>query len=722
MNSSLKLTLLSVAAVGGLGVVTALNSTAPSQSETIENSARVVFPLSMPGDTIQILKVMDDKGAIVLQSNSPLVKTPDDLVKLERKEYDAKKKKYGAMSDGLVKKIVNSSETDSFLVQVSLKIKTNGSAPDKTKHPMDTLIEWAKKDLQRIPVIDKGSFIKKHGLPEATVPDQIKDKSFKNSNNLMILRVNKKMLAELCFDENVVSVEEYKESHSCVVSCVPCSLKGTIYSTPPCFATLATSAYNPTSLMPSNSKGQGVNAATFETGLRQQFVNCVGLGSNLKKWDAGGTDPHSNQTFRCMTKAAPQANFYHRASLTFHTQDDENYILQNSIQTVSMSWENNQDPTEEEMRRIDSWAYRPPYTVFCNPTANDGYCQVPDWRCYNAINVGNVQHYNETHYVLNDTALDITQPPENCTACGNNCNGHCTWGTTQTANPPPFNQGAYIPNILFDCSSCNPGTRGDRELPMIVAPGISPVRYLNGNPVQYPQCGESTMSDPCIYGDYPSNYRMCESEGTSYSAPITNGIAACVISADSRMIGWPEKVRAALLLTAQNVDFNYWSFHEDGRDGAGVISGANAVFFAKNHRTVYPGGTADTVGLCATSLYNSNQGNVLAFNIKIPNPLPPSGKHLRIVLTWDSSPAKNSDINDLSDLDLTFQGNSQYYSSLSYESNIEMVDVDRSQVTAGNTYTANVSVVTMRITPPPQGYADHIYYAIGWTWVKDHAN
>jgi len=65
-------------------------------------------------------------------------------------------------------------------------------------------------------------------------------------------------------------------------------------------------------------------------------------------------------------------------------------------------------------------------------------------------------------------------------------------------------------------------------------------------------------------------------------------------------------------------------------------------------------------------------------------------------------------------------GNSGAYSSFSYESNVEMVDVPSSDLISGQTYVANVHGYTMRI--PSNAFAQYIYYAIAWTWVKDHAS
>ena len=61
------------------------------------------------------------------------------------------------------------------------------------------------------------------------------------------------------------------------------------------------------------------------------------------------------------------------------------------------------------------------------------------------------------------------------------------------------------------------------------------------------------------------------------------------------MLPWPEKVRAALLLTAENVEGNEGSNYEDGRDGVGVINGASAVAFAQSHTTASDGPERDIV-------------------------------------------------------------------------------------------------------------------------------
>src|SRR5690606_38954983 len=145
--------------------------------------------------------------------------------------------------------------------------------------------------------------------------------------------------------------------------------------------------------------------------------------------------------------------------------------------------------------------------------------------------------------------------------------------------------------------------------------------------------------------------------GTSWSAPTVNGIAASVISADGRMASWPEKVRAALLVTAQKVDGGYWDRSTDSRDGTGAVAAAEALAFAQGHTSVYPNATAAQKGMFATSMYPSEfSGANIRFNYSVPNPKP-AGRHLRAVLTWDSNPVVGGGVNALSDLDLVVYSN-----------------------------------------------------------------
>jgi hypothetical protein len=238
---------------------------------------------------------------------------------------------------------------------------------------------------------------------------------------------------------------------------------------------------------------------------------------------------------------------------------------------------------------------------------------------------------------------------------------------------------------------------GDREMPHIVVPG-------------YPHTG-TTFATTCLEGSGSLN---C---GTSWSAAIGNGMAASVIAADSRMVSWPEKVRATLILTAQNVESGDWLVSGDERDGTGVVSGSEAVSFAQNHSSVSLNNTAVVSGMHASSLYATDFGSNKRFNFLVPNPKP-SGKHLRAVLTWDSNPDVNAGTNALSDLDLIVQHNNGTSYSSSWDSNVEVVDIPAANLTAGSSYYIDVSAFMNRI---PTTGTNYFYYAVAWTWVKDHA-
>jgi hypothetical protein len=255
-----------------------------------------------------------------------------------------------------------------------------------------------------------------------------------------------------------------------------------VQSKPPCFTTLSVSAYNVYSgapQMPTNSMGQGVNATTFEdNGLRSQVISCFALGSKLKYYVSGNNNDneifHAEQCFRCLTNTAPYANFYHFLGSDYSTQSAINSIVNNNIQTVScseasrdeetgniISAANDQSPTYSEMISIDSWAYKPPFPVFCNPTGNGGFCFNPHWACYNAISVGNVQDSQQLHYIQDDTATEFASQ----SWCGPCISvpvyglyvGHCNGGNEQAANLPP-RYGSPTLNNPFDCSQCTGGS------------------------------------------------------------------------------------------------------------------------------------------------------------------------------------------------------------------------------------------------------------------------
>jgi Subtilase family len=345
------------------------------------------------------------------------------------------------------------------------------------------------------------------------------------------------------------------------------------------------------------------------------------------------------------------------------------------------------------MARMDEWAYRYPYPVFCNPTANAGSAYEVNWQCYNALSVGNVRHTELRGYEI---PVDVSSDM-------------CDWqlSCTQTRNPPydpAIYGGPQIRGPLTDPirGTVYTGYSGDREMPYIVAPGITPAS--NGDPMtdQNPTC-----VDPA----------QC---GTSLSAPTLNGIVACVLSSDSRMVNRPQAVWAVLLATAENVDGAEWNSNVDGRDGAGVVSGSSAVNFARNHSEPGPLAAAVPYAVSTANVDRSNpNGSTAKYNILIPNPKP-AGKHLRVVLTWTSVPSRNPDDNYLSDMDLSVPYNGGTSVSASYNGNVEIVDIAAANLTAGATYQSVITLWSSRF-PPSGGISSSLKYAIAWNWVKDHA-
>ncbi len=611
-----------------------------------ERSVRFLeYPLSLPGQIFKVHKALDSaSGKIWVESDLGQSLSPIGIREREVLEERVEQSQRGKLSRELSRNILSMNSSETKRVKIILRYPPI-AYPDKTKGNSASLAaaSWSAANLA--PVAEMGDIAARHGLGLLNTS---------GSGNGIVF-ATKAQLLELQGDGDIAAVEESNDE----------------FSASPELTTLAPSAYNP-GPVPSGA-GYNVNAATFEFGLSQGFLNCIGVTPVL--WDAYTTSNltdqrHSEAVFRCLAAAAPSANFYHRRSLVFDGTSDVNYLLNNSIQTVSISQtRGGTSPyrsTYSEFLTMDDFAYRSPYPVFVTPSANAGYQYECNWQGYNGISVGNVRHTDNSTFEFADC--------------------------TQTKNPPPV-YGSCISGSGADCA-------GDREMPIVVAPGI-------------PYTG-TTFATTCLDGQGGLN---C---GTSFSAPIANGIAADLLAADSRMSAWPEKVRAAMVLTAQNVDGGDWSYATDGRDGSGTVSGSEGVSFAQNHTSVSPGNSAVEKGMGASSMYASDfSGANKRFYVAAPNPLP-SGKHLRVVLTWDSNPVVGGGVNALSDLDLIVQTNSGTSGSYSWDGNVEVVDVSNGSLTSGSTYWVDVDPVINRI-PTSGSRTDYFYWSIAWEWVADHA-
>ena len=519
---------------------------------------------------------------------------------------------------------------------------------DKTKHSENDLKTQSFEILNMEPYVSTDYLIKQKKIKSVSK----KDKFFIETE------MSKEELSNVMFDDNVACVEEVVEEDICMDRN---------------FYELSRSAANPypIALNPANpneyTEGNGIVAATFETGLWEPHV----FGRNLNPYVPGAsinianTDidysgishpnyEHTQYCFSCLYYAAPKADLVHVKSTHFESAHSQNAIVSKGIQTASLSYTNSNDPNLYEHLIMDGFAYQWPYTLFCNPTGNDFNREVC-WGNYNSISVGNVQHFD---------LVGFRHLPAHYTA----------W--TSWINPP-----------------ARYSSQRDREFPHLLAPGFHSDRA----------------------GDYWNDLVLPKHKwgcGTSYSAPTASGMAACVMSADWRMKSWPEKVRVALMLTAENIHGGYWNTYSDGQDGNGVISGNAACKFAINHSSTPPGAMGVIDGMYAASWQNTDFSDK-DFAIKIPS-RKPNNHHLRIVLTWDSNPDLNGSINHLSDLDLNFD--SGRYLSNSWDSNVEVIDVPMNEVAAGSTYNVSIDPVFLRT-----GSMTYFYYAIGWTWVKDNA-
>ncbi|HKP97112.1 MAG TPA: S8 family serine peptidase [Fibrobacteria bacterium] len=697
---------------------TSLSFPVAPHSESVISKSMRKFPLTLGNEIIEVKKVRNlEKLTIDIVSTSHRVKSASDLVKLEDNEKLAERRKYGAISAELRETFESLSASDSLEVIVT-PLMPNMTLMDKTSHSNAELKEHTRMVLSLSkPEVSLETIFKRHGMKNIADAKTASGGFEKDP----VVKLSKAQLELLKQDPNILSIRK-RESYA------PSSQP---------FSSLANSAYNPASEMPSDALGSGIEVATIEKGsalnLRYpdgslvpngNLVGCANLNtsridetvSQLKIQTVKPTLTydwtfweHSQQTLRCLMHAAPKATLFHRGhEFTEPSYDGfgiSSWIVENDIRTVSLSYARAPanplcplvdqtkayDANWGEFLLMDQMALQWPFPFFSNPAGNQGLQFEVNWQSYNSMSVGNVQHVNLNHYQFLPNNNSILDP---CSRGG---------AVSQARNPKARYGGLELmpANSLYSYGS------GDREMPYILAPGITP--------------DNQSMTDACVPQPIWS--------GTSYSAPNLSGIAACVISSNRNvMINWPEKVRAVLLATAQNVDGGEWNSNVDGNDGAGVVSGAKAVKFARNHTEVNPGEAAviDGIGAAAITAENFDTSPYLKYNIKIPA-TKPSGYHLRIVLTWGSNPVtQNPDgspamDNRLSDLDLFFHKPTEQpvnasASSVSYNGNVEIIDVPASALTANATYCASIRKLVNRI---PAG--NFFYYSIVWTWAKDHA-
>lgn len=657
------------------------------------NSTKAVFPHVLPGKILTLQKVFDPvtrEGGLV--STDGRIRSGEDLVRLEQANRNQFRAKYGRLSESLVDSLQRSAPGDRIRVIVTLRPPAGITYLDKTGN-------HTQEELKQNSLSAAGA--KPRQSPGAVLANYDVDEKIEVSEFSAVVSAKPQVMFALAKNEDVASVTEYTQAEVSgstrhMLPWLSSSLLSQITGSDP-YYTLSRSAYSHSqAAIP--SLGNSVRGATFESGLTSAFLSCAGISPTL--WDPQPvpyfpppglgdttsrqeTQYHSLATFQLMALGSPGSRYYHRRSVSYRFTPDQNFIINNSINSISMSII---PGFPGDMQVMDDFAYRYPYPTFVTPTGNGGYMYPSEWsRSYNQINVGNVQDSAFQHFTI----------PINW----------CSNGLTQTRNP---GTGHSITSGCID-GGLPPNCASDREMPYIVAPGWAPNVYFRRNPDNSCTWMGSNLNDAC------SNYAI--DGGTSAAAPTANAMVLNLLGQASFLVNWPEGTRAILLLTSRNVTDGYWNDNFDGKDGNGIIHGQDAIAFAQTKTSVSPGNTAVENGLWMGSLTQSDFNyQEKAFNIRIPSQLP-SGKHLRVVLTWDASPDLSAGITELSDIDLLHPASGT--NSNSWNSNIEILDLPQSATPAGSTQTVSVFPYSWRHSAGAR--SSSIYVALAWTFVSDHA-
>jgi hypothetical protein len=161
-----------------------------NEEEVVTNETYIEFPLTLPGEKIQVKKTYDN-GELGITSNSEHIRSVDDLKKYERLEYDAKREKYGALNDGLITKISSMRDSESVRVFIALRIQPYSPALEKSKYSAEALRARSIEDLKRVPLIDKESFITKYQITKANLKSPDMQSEYESSPDILIADVNK---------------------------------------------------------------------------------------------------------------------------------------------------------------------------------------------------------------------------------------------------------------------------------------------------------------------------------------------------------------------------------------------------------------------------------------------------------------------------------------------------------------------------------------------------
>ncbi len=439
------------------------------------------------------------------------------------------------------------------------------------------------------------------------------------------------------------------------------------------FTSLADAALNPAQ-HPLDMRGAGVVVATVEA----------------------LSDTHPLLTGMCLANAAPAATRLHLEDNFYSPSWVVSWLISSGVEVSSLSLSRpppERTPHSRESVVMDDMAYLWPCPLFCTPAGNAGDTAEVQWQSYAALCAGSVKHWQEREYVFDRFSCARNPQPEY---------GACIAGTGDS------------------CGS-------DRELPEILAPGSHPYEppdiwdpsHLWYTTMDTLYCRvPGNLDSQYVCGYYPG--WSFPGRGTSFSAPIANGMAARLISANRPLLAHkPDAIKMALMLTAHDVDSAEWDPAVDGHDGAGVLSAYDAVAYATSCTDL----TFDSVPRAVEHGFVTGEADTAfaerTFRVLVPQE-PREGTHLRVTLVWTSNPDLVNSNNYLSDLDIGgFAADSGVYGSYSLDASVEIFDVPRAVLSPGGTYSFTLYPRDIRI--PEKARTRFFYYTLGWTWVPDHA-
>ena len=632
---------------------------------------KYVFPLMLPGEIIEVKKILSTDGEIKIISSSSEYDTMGKIRTLIAEEEQLARQRYGNIRGSIRGVYEFMSDQDSVEVEIILSVPLTNE-----------ILQRFKLDTSSV----RGD-------------DYIGSTSF-------ICMVKKANLAIIAFDGDIIDIVKY-------VPTVPL-FGGDEYldtfpaSTPERYSRSAYLLPDSVDIMKSWARGNGVICATNENGIHLDYLDS--LRDQFNNSTSGHIDnattvkTHTNMTFGCMARVAYEGTWTH---VTGYVTDA--ICSGQRIETISRSYSESENPEINKMMMIDTIVNgnNNNNPVFCNPASNFGLGYVVNWGCYNGISVGGSEYFNEEYFGIATKSTQYQFTFHDTYSGGEKTAYKGTGYTpTQTRNPNP--RSSLYAGVYFA------GAVGDREMPNVVSP--STVSY-------------GGIRDGILY----SKFGLTQPVGaTSGAAPTVNGLSACIISSNpTHMTNHPENVKTALMVTAVNIDGGLWNPLEDGRDGCGEVAGYDACEYVHNQCTYCSYGDTAVYGMSYgwLDVFNAQintPDTVLRYYLRIPDPLPES-RHLRVMVNWTSSVGKHSSGyllgNIISDFDLVLRNcNTAEIAGacVSFDDNIEVIDIYPAyKLTPGDIYCVEVQVKYFALPPIP--VSDSIRYSVGWAWPLDYA-